>query len=289
MSSLKKLASVISYRDFNSYCPNVFRAELNSILSFDLSFIDNDTFTQIVMDLLNKYCPIKLKYLRGNDSPFMTKDLRKAIMHRSKLRNKMNRLKTVEAFDEYRKQRNYCTSLLRKAKRSYFMKLNPSDIADNKKFWKSVKPLFSEKLARTSGKIKLLENGVIHDEDSSVAQEFGKYFSSIVDNLNIPIDIITENTGLNSNSDPISNAISKYANHPSILKIRQHVGRNSSFSFSHVSLHTVRQEISHLMRTKATPISSIPPSIIKEHCDIFRKRYKLILMHLSLMVFFLII
>ena len=126
--------SVISYRDFSSYCPNVFREELHSILSFDLSYIDNDTFTQIVVELLDKHCPIKLKYLRGNDSPFMTKDLRKAIMHRSKLRNKVNRLETVEAFDNYRKQRNYCTYLLRKAKRSYFINLKSSDIVDNKKF-----------------------------------------------------------------------------------------------------------------------------------------------------------
>ena len=154
--------SVISYRDYKSYSPYLFRAELNCILSFDLNFINNDTFTQIVMELLNRHCPIKFKYIRGNDSPFMTKELRKAIMQRSKLRNRLNKLTTIEASDNYRKQRNYCTSLLRKTKKSYFKNLNASDISD-KKFWKIVKPLFSEKRALTSSKIK---NRVVHDDDA---------------------------------------------------------------------------------------------------------------------------
>ena len=105
------------------------------------------------MELLNKHCPIKFRYIRGNDSPFMTKELRKAIMQRSELRNRLNKLNTIEASDNYRKQRNYCTSLLRKTKKSYFKNLNPSDISD-KKFWKIVKPLFSDKRALTSSKIK---------------------------------------------------------------------------------------------------------------------------------------
>ena len=44
-----------------------------------------------------------------------------------------------------RKQRNLCVTLLRKAKRQYFSNLEPKLITDNKKFWKSVKPLFSDK------------------------------------------------------------------------------------------------------------------------------------------------
>ena len=280
--------SVISYRDYKSYSPYLFRAELNCILSFDLNFINNDTFTQIVMELLNKHCPIKFKYIRGNDSPFMTKELHKAIMQRSKLRNRLNKLNTIEASDNYRKQRNHCTSLLRKTKKSYFKNLNPadisdnkkfyfknlnpSDISDNKKFWKIVKPWFSEKRAHTSSKIKLLENGVVHDDDATVAQDVGKYFSSIVENLNIPTSLGIENITLTSDSDPVSNVISKYNNHPSILKIRQHVGCHILFPFSHVSTDTVHQEIFRLMKSKATPISSIPPSIIKEHCDIFAKK-----------------
>ena len=90
--------------------------------------------------------------------------------------------------------------------------------------------------------------------------------------MNILTSLGIENITLTSDSDPISNAISKYNNHPSILKIRQHAGCYTSFSFSHVSADTVHQEMFRLMKSTATPILSIPPSIIKEHCDIFAKK-----------------
>ena len=38
--------------------------------------------------MLNKHAPIKRRYIRANEAPFMTKDFHKAIMKRSKLRNK---------------------------------------------------------------------------------------------------------------------------------------------------------------------------------------------------------
>ena len=38
------------------------------------------------LSLLNKYGPLKKKILRHNNSPFMTKELRKEIMKRSELK-----------------------------------------------------------------------------------------------------------------------------------------------------------------------------------------------------------
>ena len=39
------------------------------------------------MDTLNSFAPIKKKYARGNQMSFMTKNLSKEIMARSRLRN----------------------------------------------------------------------------------------------------------------------------------------------------------------------------------------------------------
>ena len=44
--------------------------------------------------LLNKHAPIKKKIMRFNNNPFMSKALRKAIMHRSKLKNIYNNYRT---------------------------------------------------------------------------------------------------------------------------------------------------------------------------------------------------
>ena len=61
------------------------RTDLQERLSYlDLSDIGHDEFVRIVMSIFNKHVPIKLKYIRANDSPFMNRELRKAMMVRSK-------------------------------------------------------------------------------------------------------------------------------------------------------------------------------------------------------------
>ena len=70
---------------------------------------------KIFMDLLNKFAPLKCKYLRANHSKFMTKELSKAIMLRTRFRHQFLKMKTPEAKEKYNKQRNICVSLTRKA------------------------------------------------------------------------------------------------------------------------------------------------------------------------------
>ena len=85
-------------------------------------------------------------YLRANDSKFISKELRKEIMLRSKLRNKFLKDKTDEAKTKVRKQRNICVHLLRRAKRNYYNDLDLSKVTDNRKFWKTIRPLLPIKL-----------------------------------------------------------------------------------------------------------------------------------------------
>ena len=77
--------------------------------------------------------------------PFMTKQLSKEIMKRSRLRNTFLRNRTEENKILYNRQRNYCVSLLRKSKRGYYENLNIKNVTDNELFWKSAKPLLSDK------------------------------------------------------------------------------------------------------------------------------------------------
>ena len=58
------------------------------------------------------------------------------------------------------KERNLCVSITRKAKRIYYENWNMKDITDSKKFWVTVKPLFSNKINSTEY-ITLEENGKV--------------------------------------------------------------------------------------------------------------------------------
>ena len=85
------------------------------------------------MDLLNKFAPLKCKYLRANHTKFITKELSKAIMLRTRFRHDFLKMKTPEAKAKYDKQRNICVILTGKAKRNYYESLDLNNISDNKK------------------------------------------------------------------------------------------------------------------------------------------------------------
>ena len=107
-----------------------------------------------------------------------------------RLRNKFLKNKTEESKQLYNKQRNLCVTLLRQAKRNYFADLDNRILKDNRKFWKIVNPLFSEKSIpkRIHYKIsKDTEETITKNEE--LAETFNSFFSSMVDNLKIEYDI----------------------------------------------------------------------------------------------------
>ena len=94
----------------------------------------------------------------------MSKELNKAIMTRSRLRHKYLNEKSADSKIAYDKQRNYCVNLLRRTKTKYFANINISSTTDNKKFWKTVEPLFSDRISRKET-INLAVNGSILSDD----------------------------------------------------------------------------------------------------------------------------
>ena len=102
------------------------------------------------------------------------------------MKNIYNREKSNASNKAYKRQRNRCMKLFREAKKVYYGNLNPSFISDNKKFWNTVKPFFSDKKV-SNEYITLVDNNEIISEDSVIAETFNTYFSDVVKSLNINI------------------------------------------------------------------------------------------------------
>ena len=115
----------------------------------------------------------------------MNKDISKAIVHRTSLRHKFLKSRSIEDRKAYNKQRNYCVSLIRKIKKDYYNNLDYKKIIDNKSFWKHVKPLLTKKNVRSS-KITLVEDNSILENNDNTAESFNNFFTGAVLNLNIP-------------------------------------------------------------------------------------------------------
>ena len=86
----------------------------------------------------------------------MSRMLRKAIMKRSKLRNTFNKKRSSESWRSYKRQRNICSNILKSTKKTFFETVNTNEITDNRKFWKTVKPFFTDK-GKTTNNIILTE------------------------------------------------------------------------------------------------------------------------------------
>ena len=111
-------AKIIKYRSNKKFCNDRFRQQLLEELNKSfISVLDLAKFNACVLEVLNKKVPIKKKFINANEAPFMTRKLKKAIMIRSRLRNTFLKHPTNENKKKYRKQRNFCVSLLRKEKK----------------------------------------------------------------------------------------------------------------------------------------------------------------------------
>ena len=170
---------IISYRDFSNYHNANFINSLTEVL-FEVqnteSFVkDPDCFYKVCIEVLNQHAPRKKKYVRGNNKPFLNKALSKAIMQRTKLRNKSLKDPSAANKFSYSKQRNWCVLLLRKEKKKHFANLNEKDIADNKKFWPTIKAFLSEK-NKWNEKITLIENENLLSDGAKVANCLNNFF-----------------------------------------------------------------------------------------------------------------
>ena len=83
-----------------------------------------------------------MKYVRANEAPFMNRTIKKAIMKRSRLRNKFIKNPSEENNLNYKKQRNFCVTLLRNEKKISLKVLIPKKLLTTKRFGRPQNLLF---------------------------------------------------------------------------------------------------------------------------------------------------
>ena len=78
------------YRSYRSLNIETFKKTLSDKLSRREGNFYSE-FEKAFLTVLNKQAPLKTKFLRLNNSPFMTKELPKVIIKRSQLKNSYNK------------------------------------------------------------------------------------------------------------------------------------------------------------------------------------------------------
>ena len=145
---IKLPPKTVRYMSYKTNDKQNFLHELDQKLIQGDIYKTDDSFsklTEMMSEVLEKHAPLKTKTIRGNQAPFMNKRLSKAIMNKSRIRNKYLQWPSREHFLAYKKIKNKCNNLLKKSKKKYFQENANEGSASNKSFWNTVKPFISNK------------------------------------------------------------------------------------------------------------------------------------------------
>ena len=261
---VKQTPKVVYYRDYKKFSNELFR---NDILQAQTLTETKENIQTNILNIFNEHAPLKKRYVRANQAPFMNKKLSKEIMTRSRLRNKFLKTKTDANRKAYNKQRNYRVSLFRREKKSFFNNLDTKKIVDNKRFWQTVKSFFSDK-NRVKNKITLIEEKTkIVSNNNLIAETFNNFFANIVPSLGLQCkdELLASVEHI---QDPLEKIIEKFKQHPRFITIMKHRPNKSNFSFSRVAKRSIESLIKTLDSSKTIQKDNIPTKIIEENIDI---------------------
>ena len=119
-SFAKQKPRVLIYCNYKFFNNTLFRDQvLNKLTNSNLQTSDKDLkhFKETCLSVVNTIAPLKSRFIRANQAPFIDKEIQRAVMVRSKLRKKILKSRSKSDKKAYNKQRNKCVTLLRKTKK----------------------------------------------------------------------------------------------------------------------------------------------------------------------------
>ena len=92
-------------------------------------------YKNTIFNIFNPHVPIKKKYIRANEALFMSKELHKTMMRRSRYRSRNILLKDLtDTNKKIAAPKNLWRKLWKKTKKSYFENLDTKKFTDNRSF-----------------------------------------------------------------------------------------------------------------------------------------------------------
>ena len=116
-----------------------------------------------------------------NQVPFMNEQWRKAVRQKNRSWKRFIRERTDTNYELYKRQRNICTSLRRKAIKTFFDKKSESE--NPREFWDTYRPFLHSRKSTQANDIILKEHDVVITDKKQMAELFNSYFANIADGV----------------------------------------------------------------------------------------------------------
>jgi hypothetical protein len=231
-----KKHSHIMYRKFKTFSKEEFLSDLSQVNFNDITNIPDpeeatDLLIQKLLSVVDKHAPLRMKRVKHSSIPsWMTQDIKDAMALRDKL-------KKNKQFEDYKKQRNTVTDLVRKAKKLYFQNLL-SDPTSNQisQVWKAM-------------------------------NEFTNKSRNTQPSSNHPFSATEFNTQFLTTADTLVNSISSEKKYVIPNKLKQFcdgkLQSTDSFNIPYLTVFEVGKFVSQLSNKKSMDIHNLNSSIIK--------------------------
>ena len=250
----------ITYRSYKHFNEGKFNEDISNVPFHVSEIFDdvNDSYwfcDKLLGTIIDVHAPTKKRKIKHNYVPYMNGNLRKAMNVKNMLRRKYYQSKTPTAWNTYRNQRNLVTKLRRQSIRLYVSEKCNGENINGKEFWRTVKPLISNKAGGSIDSIILREHDNIITNTDTVCDVLNEFYVNVTKDIG-PDDSIQY-------EDSIENIIEQYKDHDSIRRINENVDQSRSFSFQRVTSEDVFKILNKLNPRKATGYDNIPPKLLR--------------------------
>ena len=249
INHIKSRPKTIKVRDYRNYDPNKMNKDLENIDWSSVYSVRDvnkawEAIESTLLSVFKKHAPLISKRVRGAITPWLTAALKSEINYRDILLRKYRKSGSDVDNSNYKRHRNKVTSAIRKAKSMYHKDLLSSNVHNPKKFWKSLKQVYSNKSTEHSKCKEFIINGERTSKASAIADGFNNFFSSVA------MSILRK-------TNPLANFIWRK---PKSLIFRT----KKVFSFRQVSKVEIVNELRKLKRNKATGNDDLPSNLLKD-------------------------
>ena len=262
----------IKYRSYKKFVPENFLSDVKHA-QFECNGANPDNsydhLTNTFRNIVDKHAPTKTKFLRGNDAPFMNPQLRKSMYTRARLKRRLNKRPSKQNEVAFKKQRNRCVTLRKKAIKNHFKRVTSNGLMSNKAFWDLVKPLLSNKGVLAGTDISLVKDDKIVTDDNDLCEISNDYCINIVENTSgkKPSSIANANS-IDDDREIVRLILDKYKDDPSILAIVQDPEHTfQSFSLNEIAARDVWLQLKMFDGIKSTGVDQIPPKLVSLASD----------------------
>ena len=136
---------------------------------------------KLFREIAEEHAPTKLKRVKGQKTPWVSKELLDARNERDCHHRKARSINSAYHWDMYKKLRNYANRENRRLKSEYFKNLIEENKSDSKRMWKCLKDILSDK--KSPDTFGLQQNHSYITDPSKTAFTRCQHISKTVKNL----------------------------------------------------------------------------------------------------------